>query len=384
MSTTRHGSVDEVGPPVRSRASGDRPAREHLNGRSGKGASEYLGGDPPSGTGEYPQEHTLKGASLQVAEIQRARMLAALVEVVAEQGAASLTVTHIVARSGVSRRTFYEVFEDRDDCFLAALEHAVARLASVVDAAYEQPGPWRARIRAALVVLLESLDDDPDIARLLIVESLAAGTRALAYRERVLAPIIAAVDEGRAEVKRGNGPPPLTAASVVGGALSVLHSRLSADTPASPTPADEPGLRLADSRSQGRLALVELTSSLMSMIVLPYLGQAVAQKELERSVPRRQEAPRERFRDPLGDLEMRLTYRTVRVLSAVASNPASSNRQVGQAAGIEDQGQISKLLARLRKLGLVENTDIDPGKGAPNAWALTTKGKGVMQTVGEN
>ncbi len=310
-------------------------------------------------------------------------MLAALVDVVAEHGAASLTVTHVVARSGVSRRTFYEIFEDREDCLLAALENAVARIARGVEEAYEQPGAWRARVRAGLVVLLELLDDDPEIAQLLIVESLAAGPRALAYRERVLAPVTAVVDEGRFEVKRGNGPPPLTAASVVGGMLSVLHSRLLADAPGSRS-ADKSSSQTTGSSLGPRSGLVELTSSLMSMIVLPYLGQAAAQKEMERPPPRRQEAPRERFKDPLGDLDMRLTYRTVRVLAAVATNPASSNRQLGQAAGIEDQGQISKLLARLRKLGLIENADTDPGKGAPNAWTLTTRGEGVMQTVGES
>ncbi len=338
--------------------------------RAGEQVGERLAGEQPDGR-------------RQLAEIQRARMLAALVDVVAERGAANLTVTHIVARSGVSRRTFYEIFEDREDCLLCALENAVARLASGVEDAYERPGPWRARIRASLVVLLKLLDDDPDIARLLIVESLAAGPRALAYRERVLAPIIAAVDEGRAEAKRATGPPRLTAASVVGGALSVLHSRLLADAPRSRR-AEKSSAGSSDSSSTPRLRLVELTSSLMSMIVLPYLGQAAAQKEMQRPAPRRQEAPRERLKDPLGDLDMRLTYRTVRVLAAVATNPASSNRQLGQTAGIEDQGQISKLLARLRKLGLIENTDPDPGKGAPNAWTLTTAGHGIIQTIETN
>jgi AcrR family transcriptional regulator len=298
----------------------------------------------------------------QVADIQRARMLAALVEVVSEHGAASLTVTHIVARSGVSRRTFYELFEDSEDCFLAALDHAVTRIGRAVASAYEQPGPWRTRIRAALTVLLELLDDDPDVGRLLIVESLAAGPRALAYRERALGPVIAAVDEGRGEARRGDGAPPLTAASVVGGVLAVLHSHLLAERP----------------------RVAELVSPLMSMIVLPYLGQAAAQRELQRPISPRRDLPRERFKSPLGDLDMRLTYRTVRVLGAIARHPACSNRQVGQAAGIEDQGQISKLLARLQKLGLVDNADTSSSRGGPNAWVLTARGEGVMQTVGES
>jgi AcrR family transcriptional regulator len=60
-----------------------------------------------------------------VAEIQRARMVAALVEVARERGVSGVTVAHVVARSGVSRRTFYELFEDREDCFLAGFDLAV-------------------------------------------------------------------------------------------------------------------------------------------------------------------------------------------------------------------------------------------------------------------
>jgi DNA-binding PadR family transcriptional regulator len=82
---------------------------------------------------------------------------------------------------------------------------------------------------------------------------------------------------------------------------------------------------------------------------------------------------------------MRLTYRTVRVLEAVAelggrgSNP--SNRMAGDHAGIPDQGQISKLLARLERLGLLENTGKHRPKGEANEWRLTSKGVQVTQTI---
>jgi AcrR family transcriptional regulator len=62
-----------------------------------------------------------------VGEIQRARMIAAMIDVVSERTRANATVAHVVARSGVSRRTFYEVFEDFEDCFLAALDQSVAQ-----------------------------------------------------------------------------------------------------------------------------------------------------------------------------------------------------------------------------------------------------------------
>jgi DNA-binding MarR family transcriptional regulator len=79
---------------------------------------------------------------------------------------------------------------------------------------------------------------------------------------------------------------------------------------------------------------------------------------------------------------MRITYRTLRVLSAIASQPGASNRQAGESAGITDQGQISKLLHRLEKLGLLLNAGADQAKGMPNAWMLTEKGAEIERAIG--
>jgi DNA-binding MarR family transcriptional regulator len=87
--------------------------------------------------------------------------------------------------------------------------------------------------------------------------------------------------------------------------------------------------------------------------------------------------------DPLRDVGMRLTYRTVRVLMAVAAHPGSSNREIGIAADMHDQGQTSKLLTRLSKLGLIENTGAGLARGAPNAWTLTPKGHQIQQAIRE-
>jgi AcrR family transcriptional regulator len=303
----------------------------------------------------------------QVSDIQRARMLAAMVEEVAERSAGNVTVAHVVGRSGVSRRTFYELFSGREDCFLAAFDDGIARIANEVVPAYEQPGRWRERMRAGLTALLEFLDYEPGMGRLVIVETLGAGPKALERRSRVLAQVITAVDAGRSEGKTANAPPPLTAEGVVGGVLSVLHTRL-----------------LEGKRG----SMLSLTGPLMGMIVLPYLGPAAARKELQRPVPRASKKaparPRPVNSDPLRELPIRLTYRTVRVLLAVAERPGSSNRMVADAADISDQGQISKLLARLQRLVLIENTGADAAaRGGPNAWALTAKGREVHGAVTE-
>ena len=78
---------------------------------------------------------------------------------------------------------------------------------------------------------------------------------------------------------------------------------------------------------------------------------------------------------------MRLTYRTVRVLVAIAAHADASNRKVAEAAGVQDQGQISKLLARLEHLGLIQNTGSGQSHGAPNAWRLTDRGCEVELTI---
>jgi AcrR family transcriptional regulator len=297
-----------------------------------------------------------------VNRLQRARLLVATAEASAELGAANVTVSHIIARAGVSRRTFYELFEDREDCFLAAFDDGISRIAEEVLPAYTCASGWQERMRASLIAALEFLDHEPMICRLLVVDSLGAGASALHRRARVLARIVAAVDLGRSERKGGGeSPPSVTAEGVVGGVLSVLHSRL---VERSPCP------------------LLELAGPLMSMIVLPYLGQDVATSETVRSRPQPSGRVRPGTGDPLRGLEMRLTRRTIHVLMSIASKPGASNREVGLAAGIQDQSQTSKLLARLQRLGLVQNATLVPSKGSPNAWTLTVKGREIEQAVG--
>jgi AcrR family transcriptional regulator len=302
-----------------------------------------------------------------VAAIQRQRILAAITQVAAERGAANVTVAHIVARAGISRRTFYELFADREACLLAALDNAVARAAVSVLPAYEGGGDWRGRIRAGLAALLGFLDEEPGLGRLCVVEALGAGEGALERRAQCLAALIAAVDEGRSQISGAKQPPPMTAEGVVGAVFSIVHARI-----------------LARDGARGRggvLALTSLLGELMGVIVLPYLGPSAAQKELNRPAPPLPPNKSRSRRDPLEGLDMRLTYRTVRVLMGIAGHPGASNRTVAHASGISDQGQISKLLARLESLGLAENIGRGHPKGAPNAWRLTARGQEVEGAI---
>jgi AcrR family transcriptional regulator len=288
-------------------------------------------------------------------------MLTAMVEEVAERGAGNVTVAQVVGRSGVSRRTFYEIFEDREDCFLAAFDDAIEQVAQRVVPVYREQPQWSDAIRAALTELLGLFEEDPGLGRLLVVEALGAGPRALERRGLVVELLTGAVQEGGREVRSGKESAPLTAEGVVGAVLSVLHRRLSVAKPRD---------------------LLDLVNPLMSIVVLPYQGRAAAERELQRKVETRRSNSAKRNSNPLRNLEMRLTYRTVRVLSAVAKHPGGSNRVMATDAGISDQGQISKLLARLHGLGLIENSGGNPARGEPNAWILTAKGWAVHEAMG--
>lgn len=283
-----------------------------------------------------------------------------MADVCAERAVPNVTVAHIVERSGVSRRTFYEIFKDRDGCFLAAFDDALARASDYVLPAYRTVGTWRERIRAALEAALEFLDDEPHRGRLLIAEALAAGPTALQRRQQALTQIVAAIDEGRAEARKGAELSQLTAEGVVGAVLSVIHTRM-----------------LEGSHQ----ALSPLAGELMAMIVLPYSGAAASRRELTRPAPSRGGAHSPGRYEPLADAGMRMTYRTVCVLTALGSHPGASNRQVADAAGISDAGQISKLLTRLHHLGLIAKTAGEHARGEPNAWRLTAKGEEIERAI---
>lgn len=339
--------------------------RQAVNSGTARGGASGRGVSGRNGRSKAPAERAPARVGRlgrnHVSQIQRARMIAAMVDVAAERGLANATVAHVVGRSGVSRRTFYEMFDDREDCFLAALEQAVGLAAEYVKEAYDPSQKWRERVRAGLTATLEFLEDEPDMGRLAVVETLGAGPKVLERRRRLLVELTEIVDEGRKESRSAATLPPLTAEGVIGGVLSVLHARL------------------IDRRRKG--SLLDLTGPLMGMIVLPYLGPAAAQKEGDRTAPKRPPRRRTASRDPLRELDMRLTYRTVRVIMAVATTPGASNREVGEAAGIEDQGQISKLLTRLERLGLLRNSGAGQARGAPNAWALTERGMEVERAI---
>jgi AcrR family transcriptional regulator len=116
---------------------------------------------------------------------QRGRLLNAMAEVVAEKGYGATTVADVIARAGVSRRTFYEQFSDREECFLAAYETGVEVLLDTVREAGGGEDDPAGRMRARIRAYLETLAAEPAFARTFLIEVAAAGPRALARRAEV-------------------------------------------------------------------------------------------------------------------------------------------------------------------------------------------------------
>jgi AcrR family transcriptional regulator len=301
---------------------------------------------------------------VRVETLQRTRLTAALIEVVEATGNAEPTVSQILVRARVSRKTFYDVFRDREDCFLAAFDEISARARAAMAQAYARERSWRAGVRAALSCLLTLIEQQPRLARLCVVHSSGAGKRVRTRRIELMTDLADVVDRGREAGPPGAELPRITAEMVVGGIHAVIHGRL---------------------MHQDTRGLNDLLGALMSMIVLPYLGPGVAREERGARVTTVAAIPPARpgqdNEDPLRGLRMRLTYRTVRVLNAVGGQPGASNREIAAAAGISDEGQVSKLLARLVRLGLIENQDERHRRGCSNAWLLTADGARLEQAT---
>lgn len=194
---------------------------------------------------------------------QRGRILEAMADGVAEKGYPATTVADVVARAGVSRKTFYEQFTDKEDCFLAAYDVGVELLAGLIARAEAEAGnDWLARLKAGSRAFLDTLAAEPAFARTYLIEVLAAGPHALERRAQVMRRF---ASDHRA-----------------------LYARARVDLPALPELPDEifdamigAGAELVAQRvREGRTAeLAELQPTLLYMQLALFAGHEVAAQE---------------------------------------------------------------------------------------------------------
>jgi AcrR family transcriptional regulator len=160
-----------------------------------------------------------------VTRSQRERLLAAVVRVTAERGYEATTVADILEEAGVGRESFYELFDDKLDCMLAAHTILVDDLERRVREAYTAPGDWPQRMSGALAAALEWFAADPAAARFTLVEVAAIGSASRLRFQADFTRFIALLDEG---LERGGPRPELAGATslAVGAALARVYEEV--------------------------------------------------------------------------------------------------------------------------------------------------------------
>ena len=179
-------------------------------------AEEETLGPLPAGRHGFTRE--------QVAHNQRERLIAGLAAAVAERGYVVVTIADITRHARVSRRVFYENFEGKEECFLAAFEVVVGHVRELAGEATAGEPDWPRRAIAATQAALSFFAAEPDLARLCLVESQAAGPAVAARFHETVHDLIPYLRGGRAERAAARELPPTTEESTLG-ALVMLASR---------------------------------------------------------------------------------------------------------------------------------------------------------------
>jgi AcrR family transcriptional regulator len=167
----------------------------------------------------------------QIADSQRERLLAAMAKEVAARGYRAATVTEVTKSAKVSTRDFYEHFADKEECFLATFDAVRDHLTEQIEGAAASEPEWPDQVVASLRALVEFFADEPELARLFLLESMSATPRiAIRFRDTVLA-CVPALARGRAELADPDSILPEAENAIVGGAVSLATRAIAAGDP---------------------------------------------------------------------------------------------------------------------------------------------------------
>jgi AcrR family transcriptional regulator len=190
---------------------------------------------------------------------QRERLIAGLAEAIAENGYSGTTIAHITRHAAVSRRTFYEHFSSKDECFVAAYDTVMKELRERVSAGFEDADDWAHAVRSGISAMLSFLAAEPHLARLCMVEALVAGPVVVERYDAAIQSFVPYFQGGR----EGRPPEvlarlsPTTEEALVGGMVSLISRRI-----------------IAGKAEQ----LEELLPDLVEFTLTPYLGSEEASK----------------------------------------------------------------------------------------------------------
>lgn len=155
----------------------------------------------------------------------RIRILDAMIATASYRGYDRTTIERVLQTAEVSAAVFDEHFESKEDCFLQALDALIARMERRVLERVERAVPWPERVRSGLGALLSALAEDPDGARVVLVECLSAGCAACERHHALLRVFPPLLDEGRFHCANPDLLPLHTSEAMVGGIISILHRR---------------------------------------------------------------------------------------------------------------------------------------------------------------
>jgi AcrR family transcriptional regulator len=242
-----------------------RPARKRAAKAAGGngGSGPASAGNLPRGPQALPRET--------VAAHQRERLFKAMVEAVEERGYAATTISDLVTRAGVSRRSFYEHFHNKDECLLATYDTIVARLIRRLDRADDPAKEWRERMETFIRTLFEAAGDRPDAARLVCVEMGAAGPAGVRRWAKDAERLQHLIVDGFARAPGAGTIPEPVARAIVGAVRKILHSRV----------------REARSSRALKGELLRLVPDLLGWIALYYPSPAGVPKRPHAGRPRR-------------------------------------------------------------------------------------------------
>jgi len=192
---------------------------------------------------------------------QRERLLAAVVRVTAAKGYEAMSVADILAEAGVGRESFYDLFDDKRDCVLAAHTVLMEHLEATVRAVYDEPGPWPDRVRNSIATMLDWFAADPAAARVAIVELAAMGPESRERFQELFVRYSRILEEGR----EGFGPDPerpQAAEMAIGAGLARVYEEV----------------------VRGRTEeLPQLLPDLTYEVLVPFIGEADARRESRRA-----------------------------------------------------------------------------------------------------
>jgi AcrR family transcriptional regulator len=176
-----------------------------------------------------PASGRLRGQTPErVAGQQKARLEAAMVEAVARHGYAGTTLRELVRLAGVSKSTFYEHFDSKQECFLATFDEIISQVTERVGSAYREEGDFREKLVAALTAFMNLVVNEPEAATLAMVESLTLGTAGVAHRERGSEAFEVMIRQSFDRSPAKDEVPATTVRAIASGIRGVVYRRLRA------------------------------------------------------------------------------------------------------------------------------------------------------------